>query len=108
MIVVDIRQHGPGYKRSHIEERCPSASSLANMSNWNTNQSDLQICCHLPPAMKLHGLHVSLQIEGFGKFLDRMTSREVDLKFRLLACKLVAVASKVYDDEERFMTAIVM
>ena len=99
----EIRIEGIGFKRRRIEERCVCASTLGDLTKFDTHQKDLQICCHLPPGMKLHGLHVSLQVKAFGNFLDAMDQRSS--RFTKLACELVLVCSNAYVSEEKFCNA---
>ena len=92
---------GIGFKRRHTEEKCPCASSLGNLNDWVQNQGALGMCCHLPPAPKLHGMHVSLRVKACGIFLDRMEQQPRG-QFTNLAMNLVQVCSNVYGREEKF------
>ena len=96
-----IRLEGVGYKRRRTEERCVAPSALGDLQYWEKHQSELGICCHLPPAPKLHGLHVSLRVKAFGNFLDRM-EQPPSGQFTTLAMKLVKVCSNIYENEGKF------
>lgn len=100
-----IAKEGVGYKRKCTEAKFVSASCSAfgDMTKWNQHQRDLQICCHLPPAAKIHGLHVSLIAKAFGKFIDTMKEKPSE-KYMELACSLVIAASKVYPNEDSYTT----
>lgn len=100
-----IRLEGVGYKRRRTEEKCPSASSLGNLKHWGKNQGALGMCCHLPPAPKLHGMHVSLRVKAFGNFLDRMEEQPSG-QFTSLAMKLILVCSEVYASEADILAKV--
>ena len=63
--------------------------------------------CHLSPAVKKHGLHVSLRVKAFGNFLDEMNQLgSMEPKFIKLASELLFACSKVHDDEQDITTAV--
>ena len=106
-----IRDEGAayGYKRRRIERSAAdiSASAFGNLSDWWINQTDLQLSCHLSPAVKKHALHVSLRVKAFGNFLDEMNRLGfMEPKFMKLASKLVFACSQVHDTEYSLTTAV--
>ena len=62
----EIRKGGDWTKRSKIEKYISHPSEVSK--RFVEKQKQLQILCHRPPGFS--GLHVSLQVEAFGKFID--------------------------------------
>ena len=60
-------------KRKKIEGICPSPSSLGNTDRADYNRMKMNLCLHRPN----HGLHVSLQVETFGKFIDELKKEKI-------------------------------
>ena len=60
-------------KRIKIEGICPSPSSLGNLTGDQYNRMKMNLCLHRPN----HGLHVSLQVETFGKFIDELKKEKI-------------------------------
>ena len=61
-----IRKGGDGQNRQKIELSIPSPS--LDGKQFKELQKKWSILCHRPPHCS--GLHVSLQVEAFGKFID--------------------------------------
>ena len=57
-----------GYKRVFTETNCPPPSTLGGVKGASSNISKLGIRCHRP----LHELHVALQVQEFGMFMDKL------------------------------------
>ena len=104
-----IRDEGTGYKRRRTERSAAdiSPSAFANLSDWRKYQADLELSCHVSPAVKKHALHVSLRVKAFGNFLDEMNQLgSMEPKFMNLASKLVFACSEVHDTEYSITTAV--
>ena len=57
-----------GYKRVFTETNCPPPSTLGGVKGASSNISKFGIRCHRP----LHELHVALQVQEFGMFMDKL------------------------------------
>ena len=85
-------------KRSELEDTCPSPSECGKLKSGLKH-----VRAHRPGS----GLHVSLQVEAFGKFLDKMKSPddEIESKFKEAASLLMKAMGKYYDNEIACQTA---
>ena len=80
-------------KRHQLESRLPSPSDYAT-----SIRSEEAICDH-----RFHSdLHVSLQVQAFGKFMTSMESEEcIDSKYYKVAATLMQTATRAFDSEQR-------
>ena len=105
--LMKIRKEGIGYKRRCTENVRISPSALGDLTRWMQNQKSLQLSCHLPPATKMHALHVSLRVKAFGNFLDAMNRPgPIESKFMNFACALILACSKVHHTEESLIRKV--
>ena len=92
----EIRKGGDWDKRSKIEKYTPSPSEACKQ--FEEKQEELPIFCHRPPGKGYSGLHVSLQVKAFGKFID-LQETIPDPKYYSLAVKLMIAMSEFYKCE---------
>ena len=92
--VTQLRKGVPT-KRSRLEGNFPSPSDYGKLTN---TYLDL-----LSSVGSRSGLHVSLQVEAFGHFIDQMNieDAEIDSKFYNVATSLMMEMSKVFRYESR-------
>ena len=85
-------------KRSRLEKTCPSPSACGKLI------IDLP---HVRAHRSGSDLHVSLQVQAFGNFLDKMKSpdNEIEPKFKEAAASLVKVVGRHYSNEIGLQTA---
>ncbi len=105
----EIADKGPGVKRRCTEAYCASASKFGDLSNWKENTEKLSVCCHLPTYSggKVHGLHVTLIVEAFGKFCDTLKERNPPPdKFVALAARLLIATSDVFSEEVAYVSKV--
>ena len=81
-------------KRARIEWMCPAPSTFGDMTNWMYYSDQMGIRCHRPPPRNCHSLHVTLQVQAFGEFMDAMEG-EIDSCYIGLALELMVDVSPV-------------
>ena len=89
--ILDVTKSGE--KRLRLEAQCPPPSQIEQHP-----QFFLQLMSHRPK----HGLHVTLQVEPFGKFIDEMKKDDVEAEFlelMQLSQKYASEAVKRHDLE---------
>jgi hypothetical protein len=83
---------GDWMKHKHLEDNYPSPSETDK--NFSTHQGRFPILCHRPP--NLSGLHVTLQVEAFARFLDVY---EPPSQYNTLAVDLMMSMSGFFSNE---------
>ena len=96
----NLRCSGDWQKRTRTEDSYPSPSE-AGKHFW-TYQRKFPVLCHRPPA--LAGLHVTLQVEAFARFLDVL---EPPAEYNTLAVDVMVSMSNVFSTESDRQKAFV-
>ena len=91
-------------KRYRIEQLCPSPSELGKMKE-NAKPILDHISDHRLPKPCPHDLHVSLQVEAFGEFIDVVSKEEVESKYLEVAGRVMQKMSHFYGSEQQCQNA---
>ena len=89
-------------KRSRLEGNFPSPSDYGKLTNHSSYPSILDHRSSSSVGSR-SGLHISLQVEAFGHFIDQMNieDAEIDSKFYKVATSLMMKMSKIFRYESR-------
>ena len=90
----NLYREGDWKKRACIESAYPSPSETTKKFEELQQNSSTTVMCHRPPHREW--VHVSLQVEAFGRFLDVSTSPN---SYYLFAERLMHEMSKFYTNE---------
>lgn len=97
-------------RREKIESVCPSPSDLGNITPAGLKARDkVQPFDHRGRGLLSihHGLHVSLQVEAFGKFIDCVSKDEIDSRYFTSACEIMQKMSLFYGNEALRKTELI-
>ena len=90
-------------RREKIESSCPSPSDLGNITPAGLSMSRNKVhpFDHRGRSVVTihHGLHVSLQVEAFGKFIDCVSEDKIDSRYFTSACEIMQNMSLFYANE---------
>ena len=92
-------------KRTRIEATCPAPSTLGDTTKWIQYNDLMGVRCHRAPPQNCHSLHVTLQIQAFGEFMDALEG-DVDSRYVRLAHQLMADVSPLLLFESVFQEKV--